>query len=816
MSDIRFAVRLLLKNKGFTFVAAGVLALGISAVATQFSIVSALLLRGLPFPEPEQLYFLQRNLPDNAPGDRGVSPLDLEDWRAVQTTFEDLAGNLNGSTVNVTIGDEAKRYTGAYVTPNYFKVLRARLAMGREFTDAENQPGAARVTVISHGVWQRDFSGRADVLGQTFRMNGRTATVIGVMTADFARFNQEEFWIPLYNEFDPRAKPRGQGFSLGIIGRLKKGMSLDQAQIEMNALAGRLAKEYPESNKDFTEVQIRTLQAFFFGPQFAGLMYVMLGCVATVLLIACVNVMNMQFARIVLRSKELAVRAALGAGPWRVMRQMLGEGTLLAALGALLGVAMSYWFIAALWRWNEGLTNPLPSWMRFSLDGRVVVAVVICAILAALVSTLLPAWLAVRANLHDALKDTGRGNSSGMASRLSRIFVIAQIAMTCALLIATLFMVRSIRNQSTLDLGFDPNRILTARMGLFDGDFPKPEDRVNFYERVARELRAGGKFSEVALTDRFRMMFSSYDPVRLDGKAYDREKDIPSAFRAAVSPGFFKALDLQLRAGRDFADDDKETKLPVAIVNATFVKKYFTDKDPLGQRFRDGPEAENRPWRTIVGVAPDTLMQGPFDNQHDSAGYFVPLDANPANFMTVIVRSREPGRDPLSLAPLLRAELRKLDANLPLYFLSTPAGTLDELLAPTKLIASLFAAFGIVAVVLAAAGLYGVMAFSVNQRTGEFGIRVALGAASANIMGLIYRQGSLQVIIGLALGLIAAVGVLTAFGTGIRNFLFQVRLADPLIYVSVATLLALVAAIACLFPALRASRVDPIEALRME
>lgn len=821
MGDLRFSLRLLIKDKAFTLVSTLVLAIGIAAVATQWSVIHATLFRGLPFPEPYQLYQIQKNIPDNTPGDRGIPAPDFEEWRANQKSFVDIAGFINGSTVNVTIGNEAKRYTGAYVTPGYFTVFKIQPAMGRVFTDEENVNGAPRVCVISHGIWQKDFGGASDILGKTLRMNGRTATVIGVMARDQSVLNQEEFWIPIYNEFDVRnrfakADPRNNQFSLGVVGRLKPGVSLDVTQIEFDTLTKRLAAAFPDTNKEFTEVQIKMMQDVFFGGGFRGLMMVMFACVVAVLLIACVNVMNMQFARTILRSRELAVRAAMGATPWRVMRQMLGEGLLLSVFGASLGALLAAWFIEILWGTIAALPNPLPTWVRFRLDAAALIVICGCAILAAVVSTLLPAWLAVRSNLHDFLKDAGRGSTSGRANKLARIFVIVQIALTAALLIATLFMVRSIRNQSTVDLGYPGRSVLTARMGLFDGDYPTPADRKKFYERVARELRTQQAFAEVGLTDRFRMMFSPSVQVRLDGVTYERDKDVPNAFKSEVSDGWIASLGHKFIEGRDFNTDDSDEKQPVAIVNASFVKRFFPKGGALGARFRDGKPEENGQWRTIIGIVPDILLQGPFNQRADSAGFFTPFGPGVSNFMTIVIKPRAVGVDPINLAPLLRQEMRKLDANLPLYFISTPDRTLAEFLALPQITTGLFGAFGAVGIVLAAAGLYGVMGFSVNQRKGEFGIRLALGAAAQHIIRLIYGQGGRQVAWGLATGVFAAGTVLVIFRAGISNFLFRVSLIDPVIYLGVAALITLVATLACLFPALRASRVDPLSALRAE
>ncbi len=815
--DFRLGFRLLLKERGFTFLAAAVIALGICAVATQFSVVNALLLRGLPFPEPQALYSIERAVPDNTPGDRGVPQADFDEWREQQKGFEDLAGFLTGSTVNATIGTQAIRFTGAYVSPSFFRLLKVRPARGREFTDADNDSSAPKVAIVSHELWQREWGGAADILGKEFRVNGKPATVVGVMPPGFVFQGNEQLYLPVYGEFDHRGRKRNEGTTLGVLGRLRDGVSLDQATAEFTTIARRLAVAYPDTNKDFTEVKLRPLQQTIFGGDGANLMWVMLGAVVAVLLIACVNVMNMQFARTTVRAKEIAVRTALGASPGRVLRQMLCESLVLAALGGGLGVLLSLWTVDLTWAANLRLPFPLPTWMQFRLDPAVLAVVAGCTVLAAVVSTLIPAWIAARANPHLALKDGGRGNSSRLAVRLARGMVVVQIALTCALLVATLFMVRSIWNQQRVPLGYDGNAVLTARMGLFVGDYPNPADRQLFYERTLRALRERREFSEAAMTDRFRLMFSEWTPMRAEGTAYERDKDVPRAWSAAMSDRFLPALGLSVLEGREFLADDRDDKLPVAVVTATFAQKFFPGRSAVGQRIRSGEESQGRPWRTIVGVVPDMLMQGPFDKDRDGAGMLVPLTTvTDANFMSIIVRPREAGRAPLALAGALREEMAKLDANLPLYFISTPSITLDELLAGQRLMTSLFVVFGGLAVVLSGAGLYGVMSFAVSQRVPEFGIRAALGAMRSNLLGIIFREGGRSVSIGLALGLLAAGGALWMWGQAVRNFFFRVSLTDPLIYLGVATMLALVAAVACLVPALRASRVSPVVALRAD
>jgi putative ABC transport system permease protein len=822
--DIRIGLRVLVKEKTFCFLAVLVLALGICGVTTQFTVVNAFVLRGFSFPHPEQLMSVGLIDPQASPQNNNFgngnipSAQDYEDMRAGQQSFAQMAAYLNGSTINVSYRNNPQRYTGGYVTEEFFKIIGVSPILGRDFTAADNKPGAEKVTLLGHEIWQRDFNSDPNIVGQAVRINGRAATIIGVMPPNFKFPISEQLWVPLYNEFPP--KPRGDlsGIGPAILGRLKPGVSLDQVNAEFVGLARRMAKDNPKTNGQLVSANVQPLLNAFTGPQLRQTVYAMLGAVIVVLLIACVNVMNMQFGRAALRAKELAIRGALGATRWRLVRQMMTESFLVAAMGAVVGVLMAHWAVALLIRAVNGLPFPPPYWVSFTIDATVLGFTLGIVFLATIVSGLVPAWTAARGNSADMMKEGGRGNTNRLANVITRVLVVGQIALTAALLIAAALQIKSIRNQTTQNYGYDENGVYSARMGLFEGDYPTSEAREQFFLRALRALRSDPAFESAAFTGRFRMTFGGFGQYEVDGKNYVTDRDRPQGNFEFVSDKYFSTIGLKILQGRDFTIDDNDAKQPVAIVSSGFAQKYFGHDNPLGRRIRIFNPAQPQPWRTIIGVVPDTLMQGPFNQQADNTGFYVPiLGVPPApQFVTIVVRPHA-GQSASTLAAPLGKAIAQLDANLPTYFGGTPAQLHDEILGTNRIVANLFSIFGIAAVVLSAVGLYGVMSFSVNQRTQEFGIRMALGADARRILRLVMTQGAWQLAIGLFLGVGAAallLGVLAA--AALQNILFKVNALDPFIYFAVAALLTTVAAASCFVPARRATRVNPIVALRAE
>jgi predicted permease len=830
LRDIKIGLRVLIKERTFCALAVVVLALGISGVTTMFSVVNGVMLRGFSFPNGDRLVSLNFIDPASATffGVNGqVSALDFQELLPQQKSFQTLAAYLNGSTVNVTVDGHPQRYTGAYVTEDFLRILGVSPMMGRDFVAADNAAGAGKVALIGYGIWQRDFGGAADIVGRGIRINGKPATVIGVMPKGFAFPTNEDLWTPLFSEYPPRPRNDPAANNPAVLGLLKDGVSLDQANAEATTIAKRFAAAYPESNKKFATGQVQPLLETYTPRPLRGMLWTMLGFCVGVLLISCVNVMNMQFARASLRAKELAVRSSLGASRMRLVRQMLTESLLVAGVGATVGILLAYasidWFSAAV----RNLENPPPSWITFDMDARVLLITVAAMFASVVLSGLLPALMASRTNAIEVLRDGGRGNTSRAVNLMTRGLVVFQIVVTCVLLVGSLLQLRSITKQQTIDYGYDTGGLISARMGLMEGDYPTPEARKVFFDRLLQQFEGDAQFEAVALTNRFRMVFSGSGPIEIEGKQYRQDSDRPNANFEQVSGGFFAVTGQRLLEGRPFAADDLDARQPVAIVNAAFATKHFPGESALGRRFRTAAGGRQPgPWRTIVGVVTTIRMMGPFNLPGvDETGYYVPFFSNPSGpiqagpfasqFATILLKPRG-GQRADAMAVPLRRQVARVDPNLPLYFVGTPKVQLDGFVAQNRIIATMFSIFGVVAMVLASVGMYGVMSFSVNQRRQEFGVRMALGAQYGRILQMVLKQGAMQLAVGLTLGLGLALALATAAGAGIQNILFGVSARDPLTYGVVMALITVVSLIATLVPARRATRVDPMIALRAE
>jgi predicted permease len=829
--DLHVGLRVLAREWTFGALAVTVLSLGIAGVTTMFSVVNGVMLRGFSFPNAERLASVAFVDPTSVTpfGVNGqVSAMDFEELRPAQQSFEHLAAYLSGSTVNVTFEGTPRRYTGAYVTEGFMRALGVSPALGRDFTAEDNRPGAEKVAILGHALWQRDFGGTPDVLGEGVNVNGSPATIIGVMPAGFAFPVNEELWVPLFREYPVRPRDDPRNFNPSVLGALRPGVSLDRAEAEMSGFAKRFAEAYPDTNKAFATAQVERLIDTFTPLPLRGTLLTMLAFCVGVLLIACVNVMNMQFGRATLRARELAVRSSLGATRGHLVRQMLTEATLVAGAGALLGVSLARlsvdWLTAAVFNTD----NPPPSYISFDIDAPVLAFTVGATLLAAIASGLLPAWTSSNTESAEALREGGRGNSGRRVGLVTRGLVVFQVGVTCVLLVGALLQARSIRNQQKIEYGYDTAGLMSARMGLMDGAYPSQADRKLFYDRLQRRLGASSELAAVALTSRFRMVLAGSGPVEIEGRHYPDRKDRPNANFEQVTGSFFAVTGQKLLEGRTFTEDDLDARLPVAVVNEALARKHYGEDSPLGRRFRtvDANGEQQGPWRTVVGVVSTIRMLGPFNVPNvDETGFYVPFYSNPtgppldepfaAQFATVVARTR--GRQaPETLAALLRREVAGVDPDLPLYFVDTPARHHDSFVGPNRVVATMFTIFGIVAAVLASVGIYGVMSFAVNQRRQEFGVRMALGADRASILSMVMLQGSRQVAWGVALGMGLALALATLGREAIDSILFGVDARDPLTYTGVLALVALVSSLAALVPARRATRVDPLVALRSE
>jgi predicted permease len=804
LHDLRIGCRVLLKEKSFFVISVFILALGIGGVTTQFSVINSALIRGLPFPEPDRLARVALRDPSWAPERTRAFWLHQKaEWEHGLQSVEGLAGYFMAGSFIVTITDGPQRFNGSHITDGFFSLLRVKPALGRDFTAADHRPEAPRVTIISDALWKSDFGHDPQILGRTIRLNGKIATVVGVMPPGF-NFPRDQLWLPMFNEYGPApTAPQLVGGSFGVLARLKPGFTFEQATAEFTALARNTAKNFSGPNTHLTEAVVEPLIGVFVTSNTRSLLFVMLGAVAAVLLIACLNVMNMQFARATLRAKELAVRSALGASRRRLVAQMLTESLVVAAAGAGLGVLLATWAVD----FYAGNNAGFPPWMTFTIDGPVLAATLVVAIGSVVIAGLLPAWLASRAEALEVLKQGGRGHTHPLVNRLTGGLVVVQIALTAALLVASLLLVKSVRSRYALNFGYDLGRVLTGRMN-FETDYKTNEEVLAIQTQLLRQLRASPQFAGAAFSSRRNgLMTGGSGAAQIEGR---EDQPAPAAFDI-ISDGYFATLGLRPLAGREFELTDTPDKPVPALVNATFARKYFPGESALGHRVRAGM---SDPWCTIVGVVPDTLAQGPVDTRNDGAGWFLPSSAAPQVYATLVVRPR--AGTPAQLVEPLRREILKVNPNLAIYAIDTPQGALRNVLAQVWAVMQIFTAFGVAAIVLAAVGLYGVAAFSVSQRTHEFGIRMALGAAPRQIMEMVLRQGALRLALGAGTGLTLAFALAHVVGSANAALLYNVSPRDPAVYALVFALLTVATAFACFIPARRATKVDPMVALRAE
>jgi predicted permease len=802
LKDIRYGARMILKNPGLAAIAVIALTLGIGLTTTMFSIVYGALYRGLPFEEPHRLMHIERNNLAEDIESMEVTIHDFVDWREQQTTFQGIAGFYQG-TVNVA-GNEGRpdRYDGAFISANAFQMIGVQPVIGRTFREGEDSPDAEPVIMLGYNAWRDRYALDPDVVGRVIRVNGEQSTIVGVMPEGFAFPIAEEVWVPL--RMDPLELERGEGLTLEVFGRLKDGLNVDQANAEYAAIANRLALEYPETNEG-VGVIIKPYTEEYIGEEPARLLWVMLGAVFGVLLIACFNVANLLLARATLRSKEVAVRTALGASRWKVMSQLLTETIVLASIGGLFGLGVG-WIGVTLFNRAIVDTDP-PFWIDIRIDPVAVVFVIGLVLVSAIIAGIFPSFQASGTNVNEILKDESRGSSSLRIGKFSKGLVVMEVALSFGLLVAAGLMIRSVTKLRSIDYGFPTEHVFTARVGLFEGDYPDDPSRVRFFEEVQERLGGMPGVRVSAISTNLPGLGSGRWRIGIEGETYDRDQDYPLARSNTVSPGYFAAFDATILQGRDFTVQDQEEALPVTIVNQSFVDKFFPGESPLGRRFRVGASESEEPWLMVVGVVPDMYMGGP-DNEFPE-GFYLPMQQNVARFMFMIART---DGNAMSLAPTVRDEIVAIDENLPIYWVRTLAGAIAESTWFYTVFGTLFVVFGAVALFLAAIGLYGVISFAVSQRTKEVGVRMALGAERGDVMRLVLKQGLWQLTIGIVLGL----GLGWLLSRGLQDILFEVEAMDPMTFVSIAIVLMATGLLASAVPARRATRVDPMVALRYE
>ncbi len=795
LSDLRFGVRMLLKRAGTSTLAAIALALGIGLTTTMFSIVNGAVLRGLPFEDSDQFVHLGRLIKGES-DDREVPLHDFVDWRDRQTVFSDFVAFSPTQVIVSGQGLDADRFRGVNMSAGTLRLLRVAPSRGRDFSPEDERPGAPPVALISHRVWETLFRSDPAAVGSSVRINGRPTSIVGVMPPKFGFPQTQDVWLPLTVELAPK---RGEGRTLEVLGRLKPGESIRSATTQMMAIASQLEAAHPE-NKNVS-VQLKSFIEEFIGREVVSTLFTMLGAVFGVLLIACANVTNLQLARALERSREIAIRTAIGAERWRIVRQLLVEGFVLALAGAIVGVGIA---IAGVRWFNAGIagTNP-PFWIDIRIDGTVLAFATALAVAAALLSSVLPALRVTRKGGGDVLKDQGRGSTSLRAGRMSRVLVGFAVTLSCALLLVSGLMIKSVMQIGNLSYAFKTTDVLMGRTLLEEQTYKDNAAMIDVVERLEARLNAVVGVRRAALATAEPGGGSSVYLTRT-GEPFPPPDDGPTVRRIAVSPAFFDVEGLKATAGRLLNAADRSGTTPVTVITEDLATRYFPGRSPIGEQIRL-TRAPAQPWWTIVGVVPTLQSASDANNVIETA--FVPYAQAPDRNLTLLLSA---GDSPLNAAPGMRQAIRSVDQDLPVFQVDGFASFLYNRSWAFRIFGSLFMAFGLSALLMAAAGLYGVLAYGVRLRTQEIGVRMALGAGRQQVIRMILRQGLTVVGIGLLVGL----GIGYLLGPQMSALFFNVRPTDPTVFGLTAAVLLVTGVIASLVPARRAASVDPLTALR--
>jgi len=802
VQDVKYALRVLKKSPGVTLLAIGALALGIGANAAIFSVADALLLRPEPFPNLSRLV-LMYNKVGSLTDENSMYPADVEALRARSRSFEKLAAYAP-TDANLSGEGNPERVEAVRITPNFFDVLGVQPLMGRGFAAGEAEPGNDTEAILSYGLWQSKFGGEQNVIGKQTHINGRSYTIVGVMGSDFDYPVATQLWEPL--GFVPADKSDRDHNYLFPVGLLNRGVSASQAATEVDAIGRQLGKEFPRSDAKMTvrAVPFRTYATDELTHEF---MLLLLGAVGFVLLIACANVANLQLARVAGRDREIALRAALGASRWRVVRQLLTESVILALAGAAAGLFLANWAVELTINYiPAGVSRYIAGWNRIALDWRAVLYTVALAVLAGIIAGLAPALGHSRPDLSNALKEGGRGGAGRTSHRLRSALVVAEVAASLVLLIAAGLLTKGFRALLDAQTKFSPESLLIANINLPANKYPNQAKRAAFYQQALANMSSiPGVESASFATAVPNSDQQSYHPFTGEGRPWSEDAG-HIALRESVSPSYFRTLHLALLQGREFTEADGPNTLRVAMISRSIAERYWPGERAVGKRIKVGrPDAKN-PWMTIVGVVADVKYNPYFPV---NAAVYMPYmqDAD----MSGVFLLRTAG-DPLGFVSGVRAKIASIDPDQPIYEPKTLAQLTHEELVGVSFIATMMGVLGLIALVLACSGVYGVMAHSVTERTHEIGIRLALGAEPREVLQWIAGRGMRLAAIGLAIGLALAFAIARLMS----SIVFGVSATDPLIFAGIPAILGAVALAACYLPARRAMKVDPIVALRYE
>jgi predicted permease len=809
--DLKHSVRMLVKKPGFTLIAVMTLALGIGANTAIFSVVNAVLLRPLPYPNADRLVAVSENSLWDP--DISVAYPDYLDWRAQQSVFEEMSARMPTGGI-ISGANEPERVIGRLVTPSFFSTIGVQPMLGRAFTEAENTPGASPVMVISHGLWQRQFGGASDAIGKAIAYNGEPWTVIGVMPPWFDFYGRtninNDLFTPLGRLSNQEFMQDRNSHTVRVTGRLKPGVSIEQARSEISAVSASLATQYPASNKG-VGATIRSFLDDYVGDSRQSLRLIFTA-VAFMLLIACANVANLMLARATTRRREIALRLALGASRWRIIRQLITESLILALVGGAFGVLLATWGVNLLSKLNTGDLSRMD---EVSIDGRVLGFTFLITLFVGIVSGLLPALQNSRFALNEALKEGNRISSAGSGGKLRRSLVAAEVALALMLLVGAGLIVRSFTRLTSVAPGFDPHNVLTFRMRLPDAKYKEASQTFAFCREAMSRVSALPGVERVAVSTGFPLGRASDSGYEVEGQAQPSPVRWQASFRQDVSEDYHNVLKIPLLEGRLFNAHDTDKSPLVVIVDQEFVARSLPNqpaREVLGQRIRFGGDSDG--WREIVGVVGHVKQSGL--NEEGRAQIYRPWTQITPQWRAGYLRATDmivkTSVDPVGLIGSIKREIRIIDKDQPIAQVQTLDDKLSDSIAPQRFTLLLLSIFALIALSLASAGIYGVMSYAVTQRTHEIGVRMALGAQPFDVLKLMVRQGMLLVVIGVVLGLAGAFATTRLMTT----LLFDVTAKDPVTFAVVTTVLTIVAFVACYIPARRATKVDPLVALRYE
>ena len=815
--DLRYGARMLFKNPGITFVVILALALGIGANTAIFSVVDAVLLRPLPYPESDRLVFL--NETSKAMDEISVSYPNFTDWRNQNQVFANI-GVYNRDSYNLTGVGDAERIITGQVSADMFAALRVQPALGRLFTNDEDKPGGTPVVLLSYPLWQRRFGGQASILNQQLMLNNKSYTVIGIMPENYQFPSRVEMWVPV-GQLSGEATWLARGNHPGLYGvaRLKPGVTFAQAKAEMDTIAANLEKQYQDSNAG-NGIGTHPLLEVFVG-DIRRALWVLFAAVAFVLLIACANIANLLLARAQSRQKEMAIRSAMGAGRWRIARQLLTESVLLALIGGTLGMLVAQWGIKLILYISP---DALPRSKEIGLDWRVLAFTIGLSFVTGVLFGLVPALQAGVVDVHETLKETGRGTSGKHWLRSS--LVVVEVATTLVLLVGAGLMIRSFYRLQKVNPGFSYDHLTSFTVALPRKKYAESEQREQFYNRLLENLRGLPGVEATAAASGLPLGNNGWQTgfIVADRPRPPREQT-PLMEACLVTPDYFKAMNIPVKSGRVFdshddrswiagkdlskLDDDEKQMAPLnsIVIDEEFARRYWPGEEAVGKRIAMGSEKDPR-FLTVLGVVGRVKMESLGTDSKRVQGYF-PFAQIPSGGMTVILKA---AGDPNQLVAAVRQQVKTIDPDQPIYSVRTMDDIRAESVAPERLNLTLLSIFAGIALVLAVVGIYGVMSYTVTQRTHEIGIRMAIGAQPRDVFRMVIGQGMMLALIGVACGLIGAFGLTRLMA----SMLFGVEPTDPMTFAAIAVLLTGVALVACYVPGRRATKVDPVVSLRYE